>query len=119
MLLRAALQDPLNQNFMLLSDSDAPLYPASLVYQQLIQAGFRADFVHRYPISLDPAEKRVALGRSVSGAIPIDCDRQVRKWRIEALNCDNCIRMGSRQTQTSRSFFIIELFVRFCESGVI
>lgn len=35
-LLRAALKDPLNVNFLLLSDSDIPLYPATLVYQQLV-----------------------------------------------------------------------------------
>ena len=34
-MLRAGLADPLNSNFMLLSDSDIPLYPATLVYQQV------------------------------------------------------------------------------------
>lgn len=35
-LLRHALRDPWNRNFVLLSDSDVPLYPATLVYQQLV-----------------------------------------------------------------------------------
>ena len=35
-MLRAGLADPLNSNFMLLSDSDIPLYPATLVYQQVL-----------------------------------------------------------------------------------
>ena len=36
-LLRAALADPLNQRFLTLSDSDVPLYPATLTYLQLMQ----------------------------------------------------------------------------------
>lgn len=34
--LRHALQDPLNQRFLLLSDTDVPLYPARMVYLQLM-----------------------------------------------------------------------------------
>lgn len=36
-LLTAALQDSMNSIFVLLSDSDVPLYPARLTYMQLIQ----------------------------------------------------------------------------------
>lgn len=35
-LLRAALQDPLNQNFVMLSESALPLYPPATIYQQLM-----------------------------------------------------------------------------------
>ena len=34
--LRHALQDPLNQRFITLSDTDIPTYPARLVYLQLM-----------------------------------------------------------------------------------
>ena len=36
-LLRTALLEPRNQRFMLLSDADIPLYPATLTYLQLFQ----------------------------------------------------------------------------------
>ena len=35
-LLRTALQDPLNQKFMMLSESGIPLWPPQFVYQQLL-----------------------------------------------------------------------------------
>lgn len=35
-LLRAALQEPLNQKFILLSESCIPLYPAAAIHAQLI-----------------------------------------------------------------------------------
>lgn len=34
--LRHALTDPLNQRFLMLSDTDVPLYPARMVYLQLM-----------------------------------------------------------------------------------
>ena len=37
-LLRAALLEPRNQRFILLSDADIPLYPATMTYLQLFQA---------------------------------------------------------------------------------
>lgn len=36
-LFRAALKDPRNQRFVLLSDLDIPLYPAAAVYHELMQ----------------------------------------------------------------------------------
>ena len=35
-LLRNALENPLNQKFMLLSEAGIPLYPPSVVYHQLV-----------------------------------------------------------------------------------
>jgi len=39
LLLQAALRDPLNQRFVLLSESCTPLYPAASVYVQLMGEG--------------------------------------------------------------------------------
>ena len=36
-MLRAALADPLNQHFVLLSESCVPLYPAAALYWQLVR----------------------------------------------------------------------------------
>eukprot|EP00887_Chlorella_sp_A99_P002199 scaffold21.g2199.t1 len=36
LLYRAALEDPLNSRFLLISESDVPLYPASLIWAQLM-----------------------------------------------------------------------------------
>ncbi len=36
LLLRAALEDPLNQRFVFLSEACAPLVPASVMYAQLM-----------------------------------------------------------------------------------
>lgn len=36
MLLSAALRDPLNQRFALVSDTSVPLYPPAVVYEQLL-----------------------------------------------------------------------------------
>lgn len=35
-LLAVALADPLNIKFILLSETDVPLYPPTLIYQQLV-----------------------------------------------------------------------------------
>ncbi len=39
LLVQAALGDPLNQRFVLLSESCIPLYPAATVYAQLMSEG--------------------------------------------------------------------------------
>jgi len=39
LLLREALKEPRNQRFLLLSDSDVPLYPPTVVWQQLMGEG--------------------------------------------------------------------------------
>lgn len=36
LLLQAALENPLNQKFVLLSESGIPLYPPTTIYQQLL-----------------------------------------------------------------------------------
>ena len=60
-LMRAGLEDPLNQKFVLLSEAGIPLYPPDLVYVQLmsedksrinscIVPGVRSHWLHLFPL---------------------------------------------------------------------
>ena len=61
-LLREALQDPLNQKMMMLSESGIPLWPPQFVYQQLLaenrsrldSCGLKVD-APRYPLVQRPS----------------------------------------------------------------
>ena len=60
-LMRAGLEDPLNQKFVLLSEAGIPLYPPDLVYVQLMSEdksrinscvvpGVRSHWLHPFPL---------------------------------------------------------------------
>ena len=67
-LLRAALLEPRNQRFILLSDADIPLYPATLTYLQLFQAGpVRA---HTQPAMGDPSSPAASLDGALATQQP-------------------------------------------------
>lgn len=58
-----ALEDPLNERFVLLSDSDLPLYPASLVWRQLMAEGASRSGACDHPKQASP---RHALWRMLA-----------------------------------------------------
>jgi hypothetical protein len=74
--MEAALQQPLNERFVLLSEACIPLYPATLVWAQLMTQ-FRSR-IHACAVLKDPVDEGRRMTyrcvRSVPTAWPQPCD---------------------------------------------
>ena len=97
-LMRAALADPLNQKFVLMSESGIPLYPPTAMWSALMSErlsrinvcnGFR---VRARSLRLEAAFQRAEVGQHAHGA------RGLARRSTGA--CTGCLKSGRRRAST-------------------
>ncbi|CAL4947984.1 unnamed protein product [Urochloa decumbens] len=102
MLFAAALQDPANQRFVLLSDSCVPLYNFSYIYTYLMDSP--KSFVDSF---VDKTEKR--YNQNMSPAIPKDKWRKGSQWVV-------LIRKHAEVVVSDKN--VLQVFRRHCKMVV-
>ena len=80
-LLAVALADPLNQKFMLLSETDIPLYPPTVVYIQLISEPLSRVDACGFEVRSDWA----LMGQGYF--MPMACCESITLWHLCTDNC--------------------------------
>lgn len=88
-MLAAALKEPRNQRFLLLSESCAPLYPPAVVYQQ---ARLKSPVPLRQSGAQGLRESRCSQAYLVSAV----CVSHQRVSQLQCLAATTCRRQGTR-----------------------